>query len=132
MHEELLPCTRRTKLRTLRPMIMKVAFPGTQDVSLRLGTTLRLFRSSPNFGIQDPWREFPPILVVESPVIMAIHYPLKTPPPPGRLVLSKGEYTIAEDKAGRGVFVRGLTEVEVRAFTFILNGDCLSFVIFYL
>lgn len=59
-------------------------------------------------------------------------FPIEDPPPPGRLVLSKGEYTIAEDKAGRGVFVRGLTEVEVRAFTFILNGDCLSFVIFYL
>ncbi|CAN0511258.1 unnamed protein product, partial [Discosporangium mesarthrocarpum] len=26
---------------------------------------------------------------------------------------SKGEYTIAEDKESKGIFVRGLTEVEV-------------------
>lgn len=35
------------------------------------------------------------------------------PPSPRVALLMKGDYTIAEDRAGRGVFVRGLTEVEV-------------------
>ncbi|CAM9692682.1 unnamed protein product [Ectocarpus sp. 4 AP-2014] len=34
---------------------------------------------------------------------------------------TKGDYTIAEDRAGRGVFVRGLTEVEVKSEQEALN-----------
>eukprot|EP00752_Nemacystus_decipiens_P009557 g8537.t1 len=34
---------------------------------------------------------------------------------------TKGEYTIAEDRTGRGVFVRGLTEVEVKSEQEALN-----------
>ncbi|CAM9629433.1 unnamed protein product [Pylaiella littoralis] len=40
---------------------------------------------------------------------------------------TKGEYTIAEDRSGRGVFVRGLTEVEVKseqeAFNLLYGGE---------